>query len=166
MSDEAQDVVNDNIEEHNDTESPEKETTEKLFTQAELDEVLTKRLARERKKFDEELKQTKSSTQGDKSELEQLREQLESLQQENETNKVTALKNRVSRETGVPVELLTATAEDDIVAQAENITKYVESKATKSTKTDAQKPGQPLKEGTAPATQSREDILAQVMGRK
>lgn len=168
MSD-SLDVVTDNT---NDDTAPapdtgDKQVENKTFTQEEVNRIVAERLSREKSKFEEQLKETQSAKDDEsKTELQKLQEQIAALTQENETSKLEALKARISKETSVPVELLTGTDEESLTAQAAAIQEYVESKATKSTKTDTQKPGQPLKEGAAPASQSREDILAQVMGRK
>lgn len=143
-----------------------KQVETKTFTQDEVNRIVAERLAREKSKFDDELKQVQSSKDDQsKTELQKLQEQIEALTKENESNKLSALKSRISKDTGVPVELLTASDEESLTAQAAAITDYVESQS-KSKKTETPKPGQPLKDGaTPPASKSRDEILKEVMGR-
>lgn len=101
----------------------------KTFTQEEVNSIVAGRLADERKKYADysELKKKAEAfeayEEGQKSELQkandkaaELQKQLDAIQ--NET-RIRDLRERISQETGVPANLLTASEEDDCRAQAE-----------------------------------------------
>ena len=107
------------------------EAQEKTFTQAELDSIVSDRLQRERSKYadykalKEKAEAYDKFTEANKSELEKANERAAALQKELDDLKqaaaVRTIREQVSKDTGVPAELLTATTEDDCKAQAEAI---------------------------------------------
>lgn len=119
-------------------------------------------------------KRLDSATQADKTEMEQLREAIEALRTENESNKLKALRSNVSSQTGVPVELLTATTEEDLAEQAESILSFATAKLEaeaankpKTKATESVKPKEKLRSGGAGAKpeMSRQDVLEAVLGK-
>lgn len=113
------------------TENETPETPEKLFTQAELDNIIDKRFARMMEKFGDydELKEKASKLdeieEANKSELQKATEKAEKLQNELDSLKkaaeVRSIRDKVAQETGIPSALLTADSEDECKAQAEAI---------------------------------------------
>lgn len=106
-------------------------TEEKTFTQAELNAIVTDRLKRAEAKYSdyEDLK-TKASKfdeleEKNKSELEKATEKAASLEAElnamKKANEIRDIRTKVSLETGVPLNLLTADTEDGCKEQAESI---------------------------------------------
>lgn len=106
-------------------------TEEKTFTQAELNAIVSDRLAREREKyvgFDEfKAKAEKFDAAEDaaKSDLEKAKEQadkykaeLDAIKRENE---VRDARNKVATEKGIPTNLLTGNTEEECAAQADAI---------------------------------------------
>lgn len=137
----------------------------KTFTQEDVNRMIADRLRREKEKAAEEVRKAQAAKDDEsKTELQKLQDQIAALTQENENNKLASLKSRISKDTGVPEELLTGTDEASLTAQAEAIKEFVESKTAKKSTTD-NKPGAPLKNGAAPSEMSREDLMKQVMGR-
>lgn len=115
------------------------------------------------------------ATTADKTELELLRESIAALQTENESNKLRALRADVASKTGVPVELLSATTEEDLAEQAEAILGFVTAKtaatapATRPAPSteNGHKPKEKLRSGAVSAKNelSRDDILSAVLGK-
>lgn len=105
----------------------------------------------------------------DKTEVDRLREAIEALQTENAGNKLKALRADVSSRTGVPVELLTGTTEEELNDQAEAINTFVTANAPKTAakQTNGAKPKEKLRSGAqgAKTEPSREEILAAVLGK-
>lgn len=107
------------------------ETTERTFTQAELDSIINERLQRERSKYADysSLKEKADSydqyVEANKSELQKAQEKAATLQKELDGLKqeaaVKAVREKVSKDTGVPADLLTATTEEECKAQADAI---------------------------------------------
>lgn len=108
-------------------------------------------------------------TSKDQTEIDRLRDAITELQTENASNKLKALRVDVSQETGVPVELLTGTTEDELNDQAAAIKAFVEANAPKPTPKPAAaaKPKEKLRSGAAGAKPelSRQEILNAVLGR-
>ena len=113
------------------------ETTEKTFTQAEVDAIVSDRLKRERSKhaeyadydaLKEKAEKYDAMEAANKSELEKSIERATALQAELDTlkseNAVRDLRAKVAEETGVPANLLTGTTEDDMREQASAILEY------------------------------------------
>ena len=121
----------------NANETVNQETKEvKTFTQDEVNNIVNDRLARERKKYegiDLEALKTKAAEydrmeEANKSELEKANDRANKLAVELENIKkaeeVRAIRQKVSDDTGVPVNLLTASTEDDCTEQANSIKAY------------------------------------------
>lgn len=114
--------------------TPTAQEPEKTFTQAELDAVIGERLSRERAKYAdyEQLKEKAlkfdEAEEASKSELQKAQERAQALQKELEEMKTAAavqsMRAAVSRETGVPEDLLTGETEEACRAQAEKINNY------------------------------------------
>lgn len=115
-------------------------------------------------------KRLDEAAETDKTEVDRLRESIEALQTENASNKLKALRADVSSRTGVPVELLTATTEDELNDQAEAISAFVAAN-TPATKpkpsTNGTKPKEKLRSGAqgGKPEMSREEIMAAVLGK-
>ena len=118
----------------NTNETVNQETKEvKTFTQDEVNNIVNDRLARERKKYegiDLEALKTKAAEfdrmeEANKSELEKANDRANKLAVELENIKkaeeVRVIRQKVSDETGVPVNLLTASTEDECTEQANAI---------------------------------------------
>ena len=114
-------------------------------------------------------KRLDEAAETDKTEVDRLREAIESLQTENATNKLKALRADVSSRTGVPVELLTATTEEDLNDQAEAISAFVAANAPAKPKpsTNGTKPKEKLRSGAqgGKPEMSREEVMAAVLGK-
>lgn len=112
----------------------EPQTEEKTFTQAELNAIVQDRIARERSKYGnfEELKEKALKfdqiEEESKSELQKATERADSLQAELDKMKkadaVRTLREEVSKETGVPANLLHGTTKEECEAQAKDILAY------------------------------------------
>ena len=91
-------------------------STEKTFSQAELDKILADRLSRERAKFEgfDDYKTRAESADA-------LKEQNTELLTRVEAAELKAVRLEVSQETGVPVSALTATDEESMRKQAEDL---------------------------------------------
>lgn len=104
------------------------------FTQEQVDAIVKDRLAREREKYkdysDLKAKAAEFDKQQDanKTELQKAQERGDALQKEltelKKQNEVREIREKVSKETGVPAELLTGSDEDTCREQAEGINKY------------------------------------------
>ncbi len=110
------------------------EQNEKTFTQEEVNEFVENRLAKERRKFadydtlkDKAEKYDEQQNEG-KTELQKANERAEGLQKEldalKNANSINQARTKVSKETGVPTELLTGEDEESCKAQAEAILKF------------------------------------------
>ena len=104
--------------------------TPKTFTQEQVDSMIEARLKREKEKYsdyeDLKAKATKyDESQDSRDEVTKLTEKVNSLSAEltakNEAEKLRNIREKVAKEKKVPVELLTATTEDDCAAQADSI---------------------------------------------
>ncbi len=107
---------------------------EKTFTQGEMDAIIGERLAREREKYaDYDILKAKAakfdeSEDAQKTELQKAQEKASSLETElNEmkaAKKITEIRSKVAKETGVPAELLHGNDEETCKAQADAIKKF------------------------------------------
>ena len=107
---------------------------QKTFTQSELNAVVNDRLKREREKYSdyEELKEKAkkydSYEEASKTELQKITDKADKLQKEldsmKQAEKVRGIREKISKETGVPVGLLSGNTEDECKAQAEGIKAY------------------------------------------
>lgn len=138
------------------------EQPERTFTQAEMDAIIGDRLKRERAKYSdyEDLKAKASAfdaaEEASKSDLQKAQEKADSLQAQldalTKANQERELKERISAETGVPVNLLRGNNEDDLRAQAEGIKGYAS--ASKASYPNVKDSGE-----ITPPSLSKEDIL-------
>lgn len=108
--------------------------TNATFTQDDLDRIVGERLSRERAKYaDYDALREKAARldqleEASKTELQKAQEKAEALQQEldglKQAAEIRKVRDKVSQETGVPANLLTASTEEDCKAQAEAIKAY------------------------------------------
>ena len=110
-----------------------KEVETKTFTQEEVNGIVNDRLARERKKYEgidlEALKRKAvkfdEMEEANKTELEKANEKVNALQYELDSirkeKELTAMREQVAKEIGIPVNLLTGSTEEECKEQAEAI---------------------------------------------
>lgn len=106
----------------------------KTFTQDEVNNIVAERLNRDRAKYAdyESLKQKAEEfdklQEANKTELQKATEKAEGLEKElaelKKANELQSIRQKISNETGVPVNLLTAETEDSIMEQAKAINAY------------------------------------------
>ena len=106
----------------------------RTFTQEELDEIVKARIAKERAKYTDydDLKAKASKfdeiEEANKTELEKATEKAAALQKQidemTKAEEIRAVRDKVSKETGVPAHLLTADTEDECTAQAKGILSF------------------------------------------
>ena len=117
---------------------------EKTFTQAEMDSIIEGRLAREREKYadydslkdkagkyDEMQEQSKTELQKEKEKNDALQKQLDQFKKDGTVRQV---REKVAKDTSVPVELLTGEDEETCKKQADAILKFAKPKSYPSTK--------------------------------
>lgn len=107
------------------------EGNERTFSQADVDNVVSERLKRERAKYSdyEELKAKAAKLdeieEANKTELQKATERATELETElnglKKANEIRSIRDKVSNETGVPVNLLTGEDEESCAAQAKEI---------------------------------------------
>lgn len=107
---------------------------ERTFTESEVNKMMEARIGKERAKFADydELKAKASRfdeiEDANKSELQKATERADALQSQldslTKANEIRDIRNKVSTDTGVPAELLTADTEETCKAQAESILKF------------------------------------------
>ena len=110
------------------------EGNERTFSQADVDNVVSERLKRERAKYSdyEELKAKAAKLdeieEANKTELQKATERATELETElnglKKANEIRSIRDKVSNETGVPVNLLTGEDEESCAAQAKEILAY------------------------------------------
>ena len=111
-----------------------KGSEEKTFTQSEMNAIINDRLKREREKYsDYEALKDKASKydsyeESSKTAIQKITEKAEKLQKELDSMKqaesVRGIREKIAKETGIPVELLNGTTEEDCKTQAEAIKAY------------------------------------------
>lgn len=101
------------------TEQPATEAAEKTFTQAELDRVVSERLAREREKYSDYEAIKERAAQA-----EELSQKLTETSARAEAAELSALRTAVSAEHGVPVKHLTGSTEEELAAQAQELLEW------------------------------------------
>lgn len=153
------------IEQANGTEI-EKNQESRTFTQEELDNIVSNRLKRESAKYAdyEELKEKASKfdeiEEASKSELQKATEKADALQKQIDSmtkeKEIRELREKVAKDTGVPVGLLMGATEEDCMEQAYNILAF---------KNESAKTGYPVvKDGgevrTPPSKKSAQDQFA------
>ncbi len=118
-----------------DTQPKQNEAEQKTFTQEEVDDIIKKRLARAKSDVPADYEELKSKAQkfdeledANKTELQKATEQLQRLQTEIEqrdaNDKQRALKEQVSKDTGVPLDLISGETEEEMRDFAERVAKY------------------------------------------
>lgn len=150
------------MEEQNKVTEPTNQENTVTFTQAQVDEIVKKRLQREREhysdyeelkdkaaKFDEAENQKKSELERVNDELASTKAELESLKK---VSAVKSVREKVAAEMGVPANLLHGEDEESCKAEAEAINSFIQTK----------QPGYPaVKDGGESRTPklTKEDIL-------
>jgi uncharacterized protein YhaN len=124
--------------------------TGKTFTQAELNAIVEARLARERDKYadydslKEKAGKYDEAEESKKTELQKATDKMSALQKEldalKSANTVKAIREKVAKDTEVPVELLTADTEEACKAQADAILKFARPKSYPGTHSSTSKP--------------------------
>lgn len=109
----------------------EETVTEKTFTQAELDQIISDRLKRERDKYadydalKEKAQKFDQIEENAKTELQKATERAEKLEAElsvmKHAEEVRTIREKVANATGVPTSLLSGDTEEDCTAQAKAI---------------------------------------------
>lgn len=104
------------------------ELQEKMFTQADVDKIVQDRVARANQKYAEALKAKEEQETASKAELQAAAEKASALQAELEGMKqadaLRTMRTKVSTDTGVPVNLLTGSTEEECTAQAQAILQF------------------------------------------
>lgn len=108
---------------------------EKTFTKTELDAIIGDRLARERQKYGDydslkaKAAEYDKAQEASKSELQKATEKAGALQKELDAlkaaNSTREAREKVAKEMEVPIELLTASTEEECKKQAEALQKYL-----------------------------------------
>ena len=124
--------------------------TGKTFTQAELNAIVEARLARERDKYadydslKEKAGKYDEAEESKKTELQKATDKMSALQKEldvlKSANTVKAIREKVAKDTEVPIELLTADTEEACKAQADAILKFAKPKSYPGTHSSNNKP--------------------------
>lgn len=125
-------TVNQEVTTNEPTQTPEQ--NERTFTQAEVDNVISERLKRERSKYSdyEELKAKAEKfdeiEEANKTELQKATERANELETKlkglEKANEIRSIRDKVAKETGVPVDLLTGEDEESCSAQAKSILEF------------------------------------------
>lgn len=118
------------------TPAAEGQQTERTFTQAEMNAIISDRLSRERSKYADydDLKakaaQFDAAQEAGKTELQKANEKAASLQAQLDTltkaNALRDIRGKVSAATGVPADLLSGDTEESCTAQAQAILKFAQ----------------------------------------
>lgn len=109
---------------------------EKTFTQAEVDAIIGDRLQRERSKYSDYTQLKEKADLYDqyqeqsKTELQKANDRAAALEQElnglKQAETIRSIREKISQESGVPANLLTATTEEECKAQADAIKAYAQ----------------------------------------
>lgn len=130
--------MNETVNQENMTPETEQQTqnTDRTFSQADVDRIVADRLSRERSKYSDydQIKDKAAKfdemEEASKTELQKATERADILQKELDAMKKAAvvreIRSKVSKETGVPESLLTATTEDACKEQAEAIKAFAD----------------------------------------
>lgn len=110
------------------------EVEQKTFTQDEVNSIIAERLGRDRQKYadyealKEKAEQFDKLQEANKSELQKATERANELEKQLTTikkaNEVRDIRSKISNETGVPIELLTAETEEECKRQADAINAF------------------------------------------
>lgn len=122
----------------------------KTFTQAELDEIVKKRVAKEKSKFadydkykadSEELLKLKEAN---KTELEKAKDKAAKAEAERDAlvaeKNILNWKSAASKKYGVPIDIIEGSSEESINAHAEKLAKYLKNDAAPIVHSDGKKP--------------------------
>lgn len=111
-------------------------TSERTFTQSEMDAIIGERLARERAKYadydtmKQKAEQFDAAEEASKSELQKATERAEALQKQVDAmmkaDTARQVRDKVAKETGVPAHLLTADTEEACTEQAKAIMAFAQ----------------------------------------
>lgn len=109
----------------------ETQNTEKTFTQAQVDAIVQDRLKRDREKYSDydALKEKAAKFDeieaANKTELEKATEQIKALTAEldgiKKADELRVMRTKIATDNNIPIELLTATTEEECIAQAEKV---------------------------------------------
>lgn len=118
------------------------QTTEKTFTQAELNAIVQERIGKEKAKYADyeelKVKAMKFDEMGSSEELQKAQEQVDALTNELDAIKkaetIREMRDEVSKDYGIPATLLTAETKEECEAQAQNIKDFAKPKAYPSVK--------------------------------
>jgi hypothetical protein len=96
----------------------------KTFTEDDVNQIVEKRLARERLKYQgfDELKEKAAKTDDLQTRLDKATGELESIKK---AEKLSQLKSKIATENNIPVDLLDGETEDALKAKAEIVKKYI-----------------------------------------
>lgn len=150
----------------------------KSFTQAEVDSIVGERLTRERAKYSdyEDLK-TKAAEydkqqETAKTELQKAQEKSAKLQAQLDSMKkageIRDIRDKVSRDTGVPVELLSGENEETCKTQAEAILKFAKGNKYPGVKEEKHESGHKgsTSAGSGSTDEEFRELAGQLFGRK
>lgn len=125
-------------------------TQERTFTQSELNAIVTDRLSREREQYadyaalKEKAAKYDAAQEADKTDLQKATEKVAALQAQVEAytkaDNLRSIREKVSKETGVPASLLYGEDEDSCKAQAEAILAYAKPQTGGTTIRDGGEP--------------------------
>lgn len=148
----------------------------KTFTQAEVDQIVGERLARERGKYaDYEDFKTKAAEydklqESQKTEIQKAQEKAEKLQKKLEgmekAGKIRDIRDKVSRDTGVPADLLTGEDEESCKTQAESILKFAKGSKYPGVKGSEHKTGSQTGGSSETEKEAYRELAGQIFGRK
>lgn len=116
---------------------------DRTFTQAELDRIVQSRVAEEAKKYadyKEKAEKYDAQLESEKTDLQKATERANNLQKQldamKSANAISEIRSKVSKDTSVPVELLTADTEEACKAQADAILKFAKPSGYPGTKSN------------------------------
>ena len=126
--------------------SQDAQTTEKTFTQAELDAIVKDRLKRANEKYADYEALKEKATKFDeieaanKTELEKANEKVKSLQAEidgyKKAKELSDMRTKIATENNVPIEFLTGTTEDECKVQADKLKEFMSASGVPITVSD------------------------------
>lgn len=149
---------------------------EKTFTQAEVDAIVGERLGREKAKFAdyEDLKNKAAEydrqQEASKSELQKAKEKSAKLQAKLDSmekhEKLVAMRTKVSKDVGVPAELLTGEDEETCKEQAEAIMKFAKGSRYPGVKEEKHESKQAGSSASNATDGDFRELAGQLFGRK
>lgn len=144
---------------------------ERTFTQDEMNAIIADRLSREKSKYADydELKKKAlafdEAEEASKTELQKQTERAEKLQAQYDalikSNDIRNTREKVAKETGVPLELLTGADEEACKAQADAILKFAKPKSYPGTKST----GKQQNGGGSTTDSAMRELAHQIFGR-